>query len=553
MGLLRVAHPDDRDLCPQRIEPLPAEVQSYNFALSLHQRDVLRASPGRKQPDDWYATRPSKDGWYKESKKKKDGEPPKPSGEMTIGNLMRAANGGECWSLTMSNNVNKDSAPAGIQQALKQSEDPNEDLPTCASCNVQAPGLLTLPCLCDGEVCGECFISYQCDKFEEKQYKRHKCPLGCRRKQQPWLQWAPLQPRLILQTDEARQLAAERKNSRAALLQQQKEAREKKKKEAAEGGDGAAASGQPSGILRKQPSSRPLPPLPTPQPLASVSDKQLMKRAKDWGLGAGGKLVFLAQELRDLAKKGDAKVYVTPPSNTAVRKKCVETLKEVIGKDAVANLNVSKADHGKELAKWKGGYGRYWQCKCCGEEHGESALRCDTCTYGILLSSDDEDEQEAEPDEREVRRFMQDVRRVDDKGNELVGEAIFIGNRVAVLKPGTEDVIGYGTVHSEGKCNGKRPVGAGDFRDAPRDSCFVLVLNPQTMEGLDLAMATHAYQFEPILREDKEKQAQARGQRLGGARKLEIVQLLMAGTIEEKQYDDLAPETLHVRLEASLT
>ena len=54
-----------------------------------------------------------------------------------------------------------------------------------------------------------------------------------------------------------------------------------------------------------------------------------------------------------------------------------------------------------------------------------------------------------------------------------------------------------------------------------------------------MAQATHNYQVEPILREDKEKQAQARGQRLGGSRKLEIVQLLMAGTIEEQQYNEL--------------
>jgi hypothetical protein len=59
------------------------------------------------------------------------------------------------------------------------------------------------------------------------------------------------------------------------------------------------------------------------------------------------------------------------------------------------------------------------------------------------------------------------------------------------------------------------------------------------MEGLDLPDATHLYQVEPTLREDKEKQAQARGQRLGGERKLEIVQLLVEGTIEEQQWNDL--------------
>ena len=38
---------------------------------------MLRAQPGRKQPDEWEASPPSKD-WYRE-KIKKD-EPPKPSG-----------------------------------------------------------------------------------------------------------------------------------------------------------------------------------------------------------------------------------------------------------------------------------------------------------------------------------------------------------------------------------------------------------------------------------------------------------------------------------------
>ena len=46
------------------------------------------------------------------------------------------------------------------------------------------------------------------------------------------------------------------------------------------------------------------------------------------------------------------------------------------------------------------------------------------------------------------------------------------------------------------------------------------------------------YQTEPILSEDKEKQAQARGQRLGGHRSVEITQLLMAGTIEDHMWKD---------------
>lgn len=137
-----------------------------------------------------------------------------------------------------------------------------------------------------------------------------------------------------------------------------------------------------------------------------------------------------------------------------------------------------------------------------------------------------------------------------------------------------------------GTCSGKRPAADGEFRKAPPNSCFVLILNPKSMEGTDLPMVapvefeparpcaleprsprsasfvcdplrrtthvwvalaewvliplwwqgTHLFQFEPILREDIEKQAHARALRLGSAegnRTLEIVQLLMKDTIED--------------------
>ena len=42
------------------------------------------------------------------------------------------------------------------------------------------------------------------------------------------------------------------------------------------------------------------------------------------------------------------------------------------------------------------------------------------------------------------------------------------------------------------------------------------------------------------MREDKEQQAEARGRRLGAAGRLQIVQLLMAGTVEEAVFESLA-------------
>ena len=96
-----------------RTERVPAsseEVRSYNFALSLHKRDVLRSSrEGRKaeQPDEWQYKRPSKD-WYTEKKKRSEYGPVPPSGEKTIGDLMRAANGGEHWELSLPAGVDRD-------------------------------------------------------------------------------------------------------------------------------------------------------------------------------------------------------------------------------------------------------------------------------------------------------------------------------------------------------------------------------------------------------------------------------------------------------------
>ena len=140
-------------------------------------------------------------------------------------------------------------------------------------------------------------------------------------------------------------------------------------------------------------------------------------------------------------------------------------------------------------------------------------------------------------------RHGQDITRINEDGEE-VNEPIYLDTTVSVRKPGTTASISCppcrGTVCAVGSCNGKRPKDEpGAFHCAPIGSCFVLVLNPEGMEGLDLGMATHLYQVEPIHRRDKEQQARARGQRLGGNRQLEIVQLLVAGSIEEEQYRNL--------------
>ena len=65
-------------------------MQAYNYVLSLHQRDVLRADPaGRKRPAEWVHKKQA------EASKKLDLL--LPSAEKTTLDLLCGANGGEQW------------------------------------------------------------------------------------------------------------------------------------------------------------------------------------------------------------------------------------------------------------------------------------------------------------------------------------------------------------------------------------------------------------------------------------------------------------------------
>ena len=496
------------DPITERIELTPLEVESYNFALSLHQRDVIRAGRGATQPAEWQRTRPS-DGWYVEKKKRGANEPTPPSGQKTVGDLMRAANGGEDWSLTMHGGG---PAPAGIRRALAMGaeDEGGADCPTCYKCQLPVPGLLTLPCGCLSEVCPECFTTYRCHQFERKQ-KKFRCPRNCQKRQRPFDEWLAEQPRLVLQTDDERM--RRREDNESAAVQ---------KKQRTETGDRDAT-------LRKTVPARPFKALRLPKMLACVSAAEIERRAHL--LDAGAKLLYLAQELGDLARKGDgAKVYITPPANTAVRTRFVSQLCQLVGKEAVADLNVKEraADKGTERAKYTRGYGLYWQCQSCGDVHEQSTARCTTSTCAVTVNGGGE-----------VLCHLHDVTKVKGAND---SETIYIGSTVDVYRPGTRSLLGRGQIRLIGTCKGKRPDGKARFHPAPAGSCFVLIMvpTPQGMAGLDLPEATHMYQMEPILREDTEEQARARGQRIGGqGRPLEIVQLLNAGTIEELQHNDL--------------
>ena len=529
------AAPSIAPISIERVTPKPLEVDSYNLVLSLHQRDVLRSGRSGGQPDEWHRTRPNND-WYREKKKRDEHEPTPPSAEKTIGDLMRAANGGERFSLT----CHDDDAPKGIKQACEALKKGSGDMPACASCGVSVAGLLQLPCRCAGEVCGECFQRCGSDTFELKKTQGKgvkKCPLGCRKKQIKRVDWAPDQPRLVLQTDAARRIAEEQKRSEKIQKEQTEKAKKNQQDSNVEQRPLPKAKKPPNvNALRKQPLPRPLTDPPTRRVLSSMSDRQIEKIAKETS-GAGGKLVYLAEQLRDLAKQGDAKVFLTPPMNVGVRTRFVQALIDLIGAHSVADLNVKNCDQGMQLAKFKRGYGRFWQCAQCGEDYEDLKQRCEIGTCAVELDG------AAEKDAALVRH-LRDVEKIPDpkdkstdpNPNAIDPNTIYIGNRVIVFQPGTRIEAGRGKVTALGRCNGKQPT---TLRAAPAGSCFVLVLNPQRMEGLDLPDATHLYQVEPILRKDKEEQAQARGQRIGGKRKLEIVQLLVGGTIEEQQWNDL--------------
>ena len=219
------------------------------------------------------------------------------------------------------------------------------------------------------------YTIYRCDKFERKgKTSRDKCPVGygCKKKQMKQREWVVQQPQLDLQADEARRKALEKKQSKAVRQEEWKKALQEQKKrgEVAQQAGGAAPPPKPRAT---QPPARPLAPLRAAPALSGLSDAQIEKTAKEWGIGAGAKLIYLAQRLRELSKDGKAKVLLTPPSNTVVRARFVEALRALIGRDAVADLNVKQADSGKELAKFKLGHSRYWRCLKCGEEHEESA------------------------------------------------------------------------------------------------------------------------------------------------------------------------------------
>jgi len=258
--------------------------------------------------------------------------------------------------------------------------------------------------------------------------------------------------------------------------------------------------------------------------------------------------------LRTLQRRDDAaKVLVVPPQHKDVRETFVARLTAAIGRDSVADLNEgiglakakAQAETATALAKFRSGCGQYWQCAKCGAVHSDATPACATATFRIEIEG-------AIGASAEALCFITDVDKVNGtpgpNGQTQYaieeGATIFIGNRVVVRRPGQPgrefggDPVGR--VLAKGSCNGRRPTSPAELLPAPAGSCFVLVLNASGIEGLDLGEATHLIKTEPMAREDKELQAEARGRRLGSGGQLQIVQCLMEGTVEEAVHASLA-------------
>ena len=78
------------------------------------------------------------------------------SSEKTLLELQMAVNGGEMWSVDLTDKDKKvyEMLPREVpylQSVLEGS------VPACSSCGIFVPGLLALPCACDAALCAECF------------------------------------------------------------------------------------------------------------------------------------------------------------------------------------------------------------------------------------------------------------------------------------------------------------------------------------------------------------------------------------------------------------
>jgi len=530
---------------PQRrlemIAPSDAEELSHNFVLSLHQRDVLRAGATATRPAEWPAhqargeqgeVRAVSRSWQDELASRW-----RPSAEKTCELLQKACNGAaDEWvvqprapAAQWQRAVTDGTAPAHVVKAVTR----GGELPQCAWCGVTAPGLVAMPCRCEGAVCVECLRD---DLAESGGFGAQRCA-ECGGARDAHGVWARREPGLLLKSREGIDEEDNERTTRATQVQLRRET-------------GTYA------VLRQQP--KPLvfaPEVEAAAPaLDAISLDEIAARTE-----GHAKAAHVAAFLKRQGGGAEGlKVLVVPPADPDVRATFTRLLTDAIGADAVADMNGRGAKElAQVVAKFKDGHGRSWQCAKCGEVHEQAVPKCQSQIVKIKIDRDpaaDANFQAMNPDKPlppavEELRFLQDVAKVDRlTGDVRHGEKLYIGDAVRVRTPGAPaSSFAYaprGRLVAVGNCNGKRPTArstSGWVRGA-QDSCFVLVLNQSGIEGLDLGEATHLIKLEPMRREDKEQQAEARGTRMGGTTSLQIVQLLMRGTIEEALHAQIDEE-----------
>ena len=514
------------------VEPSDIEAMSYNYVLSLHHRDVIRAGAGKTKPAEWTrgkgnAARTAAERSGPQSQLKEA------SAEKTMGELMCAVNGGELWAVNTKRVGNgKDSVPKELPHVhppyldrlvtLEGKAHPEErELPECSSCHLSLPGVLSLPCACDAEIvlCPECFR-------DEVGDFRAKCVV-CKQSRKPFRTWVATQPWLEVQSKAEVEYDVEQMVS--AHMQHQNHLN------------------HVHNIVLSQPPKRPFSAVTARnEDLAATPDEVI--KAMTANYAKLGELAILLKKLKyPLGAAGratDAKVLIVPPSHKDVRDTFISSLREALGRDALSDLNDlgsggkkdTKLETALAIAKFRRGRGAYWQCAHCGEVYEEATTGCKTPTFRVALEATDGQSVAT------VVRFGLDVVKVDHTGCPESSQTVFIDNRVVLCTPGQRRQIHdpYGKVIAKGSCHGKRPTAPSAFIPAPADSCFVLILNASGIEGLDLGEATHLIKTEPIVRDDKERQAEARGRRLGASGRLQIIQMLMASTIEQATMETLA-------------
>lgn len=218
----------------QQIEPSETEQVAYNYVLSLFQRDLVRpahwrrrvhapriaqrrarapkpdvclrsqvrAGPGKTRPAEWSRSRGKQQlDWQRGASKADGGGLREPSAEKTMVELMCAANGGELWAVSLKADARGKTKPlphvhpsyldllVTEQGASKE----GEELPVCSACGIAVPGVLSLPCRCEWQLCAECFHAEVGGDF------RATCR-ECHVQRTPFAKWVATQPWLDLKS-----------------------------------------------------------------------------------------------------------------------------------------------------------------------------------------------------------------------------------------------------------------------------------------------------------------------------------------------------------------